>query len=68
MIKNIACQSYRDGSICADGFIQKPLCRGFGACPCCGEYSEKSTPNCQIEDLPDHWIKETGEPIFYKFP
>lgn len=62
-----ACQSYRrNGNVCADGFIQKPFCRGYGGCDDCGHISERSLPNCLTEDIPARWLKEDGSPLFYR--
>ena len=60
-----ACQSYREGFVCADGFIQKPICHGHAGCPHCGNMTKAATPHCQSEDLPAHWLKNDGGPRFY---
>ena len=61
------CQSYRAKEItCADGFIQKPFCAGRGGCFSCGTLSSNSLPHCLSDELPDHWVKDDGSPIFYK--
>lgn len=65
--EHIECQSYRSADlVCADGFIQKPICRGYGGCVQCGHHSEASTPNCMKEDLPSKWLKDDGAPLFYR--
>jgi hypothetical protein len=63
--KPVACQSYQDGYVCRDGFIQKPFCRGYAGCWHCGSISEASLPHCLRGELPDHWITESGESAFY---
>lgn len=62
-----ACTAYNpNGSICMNGFIQKPICRGFGACFSCGQWSERSTPYCMQDELPAHWVNDDGSPAFYR--
>lgn len=53
MSDHTECQSYSSGMVCKSGFVQKPICRGYGACVYCGLYSHKSTPNCMKDDLSD---------------
>ena len=60
------CQSFnRDGNVCKDGFIQKPFCRGHGACYACGETAGRNLPWCMAEDIPARFIKDDGSPAFY---
>lgn len=62
-----ACSSYEpNSSFCKDGFIQKPFCSGRGACHACGSYSQESLPYCLSDELPLHFIKNNGSPIFYR--
>lgn len=65
--KHEACISYsREGNVCADGFIQKPFCRGYGGCHACGHVSDRSLPHCMNEDIPARWLKDDGSPRFYR--
>lgn len=60
------CRSYRERStVCADGFLQKPYCRGRVGCFSCGAVSEKALPWCLREKLPDHFVKDDGSTLFY---
>lgn len=61
-----ACRSYRPGDVCADGFIQKPICHGHAGCPHCGHMTVASAPHCQSESLPPHWLNDNGSPRFYR--
>ncbi|AKR48456.1 hypothetical protein DB34_05570 [Acetobacter pasteurianus] len=59
------CRSYQpDGHVCKDGFFQRPLCRGNFGCHACGRTSEKDTPLCQYDELPSHFVTESGMPAF----
>ncbi len=59
------CKSYDGDSItCKDGFIQLPLCRG--QLPSCGCVNNSSIPHCLKDELPIHFIKNDGNPLFYK--
>lgn len=62
-----ACQSYqaRD-QVCRDGFMQRPFCAGNGGCFQCGHVSEKALPYCLRDELPGHWVREDGSPIFWR--
>lgn len=61
------CKSYRDSeTICSDGFIQRPACRGSIGCMSCGAINEKYLPYCLSENLPKHWIDDAGRPVFYR--
>ena len=61
------CRSYKAGQlVCADGFLQKPICRGVFGCHWCGRVSDRETPNCLKDELPDHWLKADGSPAFYR--
>ena len=61
-----ACKSYRPGAVCADGFIQVPICSGMGGCPTCGHHSEEYMPYCLRETLPAHMSTDAGGPAFYR--
>lgn len=60
------CQSYIRGSrVCKSGFFIKGICMGLPVgCHACSSVSVEETPNCQKDDLPDHWINENGEGAF----
>lgn len=59
------CKSYRSADrICADGFIQLPACSGDACCWSCGAPS-KIQPYCLRDELPEHWLTDGGEPVFY---
>lgn len=60
------CRSYRAGDVCADGFIQKPICRGVFGCHACGAVSAASTPNCQTDEPGLPHFNENGSPRYYK--
>lgn len=68
MAKPDACSSYRIGEmICADGFIQRFTCWNQNGCVHCGKpASPKYQPYCLRDDLPDHFVTESGAPRFYK--
>lgn len=61
------CAAYRPGFICANGFVQKAICRRGDevGCHACGHISDAAIPNCLRDELPNHWIKEDGSPAFY---
>lgn len=54
--------------VCADGFVQKPFCRGQAGCHACGNISDKATPLCLRDELPSHMVTDGGNPLFYKVP
>lgn len=61
-----ACKSFRSGElVCADGFVQKPICRGYYGCLSCGHISDVETPWCQADNLPAHLFTDSGAPRFY---
>jgi hypothetical protein len=60
------CKSYRDGFVCADGFVQKPICRGHFGCLHCGRPSAADVPNCMKDELPAHYVNDDGSPRFYR--
>lgn len=62
------CQSFRDGGICADGFVQKPFCRGVAGCVSCGKIKESSLPYCLCDVIPMHMLNADGSPRFYTRP
>lgn len=61
-----ACISYRDGAICEDGFVQKPICHGHAGCPHCGHVTDAATPNCCRDELPIHYIADNGDARYYR--
>lgn len=65
-LANKPCRSYRADSVCADGFIQKPLCSGNAGCPTCGAISERAVPYCLRDEIPAHMATEAGRPLFYR--
>lgn len=66
MSEHPACKSYRRGNdVCADGFVQKPICSGRAGCHSCGHLSDATAPHCQNEDIPARWLTDSGLPLFY---
>lgn len=62
------CRSYRDGSVCANGFVQKPYCRGVVGCYACGHIRDSALPMCLRDDIPEHMSRQDGSPLFYQAP
>lgn len=59
------CQSYRrDSFICSDGFVQNIACSRLLICDACWMPSKK-IPACLRDELPAHWVTESGAPRFY---
>lgn len=60
------CSAYRRGEpVCRNGFFQTSvICSGMpNGCPLCGKPSDR-LPNCLREDLPAHWLTDSGLPAF----
>jgi hypothetical protein len=63
MTEHKQCIAYRAGDrVCANGFFQKPVCHGSVGCWSCGTISEREIPHCLKDELPEHWVTETGLP------
>lgn len=62
------CRSYRDGLVCADGFVQKPYCRGVIGCYACGYINDAVLPACTLDEIPEHLSRPDGQPLFYPVP
>ena len=60
------CSSFRQGLVCADGFIQVSACRGALGCVQCGHVSSAHLPHCVRDELPQHFVKDDGSPAFYR--
>ena len=59
------CSAYcRAKSVCANGFLQTAPCWSDTRCSC-GAPS-KLIPHCLRDELPAHWVTETGMPMFYQ--
>lgn len=57
------CQASLPGpSLCANGFPQSAVCRGY-ACHACGKHSDV-VPACQDEDIAPMWLMDNGIPKF----
>lgn len=64
---NVPCRSHDPRSTtCRDGFIQKPFCHGQGGCIQCGNIATKSIPYCLRDEVPAHFVKDDGSPLFYR--
>ena len=61
-----ACQSYRPGYTCADGFMQRAACHGHIGCMSCGHIDERYLPDCLKEEAPRHLFNDDGSPRFYR--
>lgn len=62
----MTCSAYRDHQgVCSNGFIQTIYCRQEVKCHACGATSER-VPHCMRDDLPQHWLTESGGPVFYR--
>lgn len=60
------CSAYRKGAgICANGFFQTLACKKETSCHACNR-PHGSVPHCMRDDLPEHWLTETGAPLFYQ--
>lgn len=61
-----ACQSYRPGQLCADGFPMgypaSSACTG-NTCMCCKRPNDV-LPACQNESLHPRWLNEDGSPRY----
>lgn len=62
------CRSFRPGITCADGFVQKPFCSGRAGCHACGHISDSSLPYCTRDEVPEHFVRDDGSPLFYATP
>lgn len=61
------CQSYRPSRLtCADGFAQRPFCRGNAGCPTCGTVPASAIPDCLRDEVPEHLARPNGAPLFYR--
>lgn len=62
------CRSLRPGTICADGFVQKPFCSGRAGCHTCGHISDNALPHCLRDEVPEQLSHDDGSPLFYVEP
>lgn len=61
-----ACSALRDRELtCANGFVQVPFCRDAQACSHC-ETPNGKTPYCLRDELPNHFVSDSGMPMFYR--
>lgn len=59
------CQAYRQHSmICANGFLQVAYCSGRVGCLSCGHVKPSSLPMCLWDELPDHYVDDSGMPLY----
>lgn len=61
------CSNYIRGDlVCKSGFFSNhSVCIGLSVgCSTCGSTEGDSVPNCQKDDLPDHWLDDKGNGVF----
>jgi len=63
------CSAYvKNNRVCSNSFIQRFSCWGDVRCDSCGAVNEDDLPYCMRDELPDHWVKDDGKPLFILSP